>query len=72
VEEEIIKQREKYGIPLFNGNKYPEWKLWMTVYLDELDLVKHIETPLNQLLEENPESGNGLVRNDKKCKSIII
>jgi hypothetical protein len=36
--------------------------------LDELDLVKHIETPLNRLLEENPESGNGLVQNVKKYK----
>jgi hypothetical protein len=39
---------------------------------DELDLVKHIKTPLNQLLEDNPESRNGLVRNDKKCKSRIV
>jgi hypothetical protein len=44
----------------------------MTIYLDELDLVKHIETPLNQLFEENPESGNALVWNDTKCKSRII
>jgi hypothetical protein len=40
--------------------------------LDELDLLRHIETPLSKLLEENPESGNGLIRNDKKCKSRII
>jgi hypothetical protein len=41
----------------------------MTVYLD---LLRQIETPLSTLLEENSESGNGLVRNDKKCKSRII
>jgi hypothetical protein len=63
---------EDYRIPLFDGNNYPDWEFWMTVYLDELDLVKHIETPLNQLLEENPESRNGVVQNDKKCKSRII
>jgi hypothetical protein len=44
----------------------------MAVYLDELDLLRHTETPPSKLLEENPESGNGLVRNDKKCKSRII
>jgi hypothetical protein len=47
-------------------------KFRMTVYLDELDLLRHTETPLNQLLEDNLESGNGLVRNDKKCKSRIV
>jgi hypothetical protein len=65
-------EEEKYRIPLFDGNNYPDWKFWMTVYLDEFDFLKHIETPLNQLMEENPESGNGLVRNDNKCKNRII
>jgi hypothetical protein len=40
--------------------------------LDELGLLRHIETPISKLLEKNPKSGNGLVRNDKKCKSRII
>jgi hypothetical protein len=74
-------EEEKYRIPLFDGNNYPDWKFHMTVYLDELDLLKHIETPLSKLLEEYPEPengeaaaavqtvGNGLIRNDKKCKS---
>jgi hypothetical protein len=60
-------EEEKYRIPLFDGNSNPDWKFRMTVYLHELDLVNHIETPLNQLLKENLESGNGLVRYDKKC-----
>jgi hypothetical protein len=51
---------------------YPDWKFRMTIYLDELHLVRHIETPLNQLLEEYLESRNGLVWNDKKCKNRII
>jgi hypothetical protein len=62
----------KYKIQLFDGKNYPDWKFRMNVYLDELDLLRHIETPLNQLLEDNPESRNGLVRNDKKCKSRIV
>jgi hypothetical protein len=65
-------EAEKYRIPLFDGYNYPDWKFRMSVYLDELDLLRHIETPLSELLEENPELGNGLVRNDKKCKSRII
>jgi hypothetical protein len=65
-------EEDKYRIPLFDGNNYPDWKFRMTVYLDELDLLKHIETPMNQLLEDNPESRNGLVRNDKKCNSRIV
>jgi hypothetical protein len=65
-------KEEKYRIPLFDGNNYPDWKFRMSVYLDELDLLRHTETPLSKLLEENLESGNGLVRNDKKCKSKII
>jgi hypothetical protein len=58
----------------------------MTVYLDELDLLRHTETPLSKLLEEYPEpenasaaaeaavqtARNGLIRNDKKCKSRIV
>jgi hypothetical protein len=44
----------------------------MFVYLDELDLLRHIVTSLSKLLEENPKSENGLVRNDKKCKSRIV
>jgi hypothetical protein len=44
----------------------------MTAYLDELDLLRHTGTPLSKLLEENPGSGNGLVRNDKKFKRRII
>jgi hypothetical protein len=73
----------KYRIPLFDGNNYPDWKFRMTVYLDELDLLKHTETLLSKLLEEylEPENGeaaavqtvrNRLIRNDKKCKSRII
>jgi hypothetical protein len=65
-------EAEKYRIPLFDGNNYPDWKFRMPVYLNELDLLRHIETPLCKLLKENLESGNGLVRNDKKCKSRII
>jgi hypothetical protein len=65
-------EEDKYRIPVFYGNNYPRWKFRMTVYLDELDLLTHIETPLNELLEDNPESGNGLVQNDKKCKSRIV
>jgi hypothetical protein len=65
-------EEDKYRIPLFDGNNYPDWKFRMTVYLDELDLLKHIETPLNQLLQDNLESRNGLVQNDKKCKSRIV
>jgi hypothetical protein len=68
---------------LFDGNNYPDWKFCMTVYLDELDLLKHTTTPLSKLLEEypEPENGeaaavqmvrNGLIRNDKKCKSRIV
>jgi hypothetical protein len=41
-------EEEIYGIPLFDGNNYPDWKFRMNVYLDELDLGKHMETPLNQ------------------------
>jgi hypothetical protein len=37
-------EEEKYGIPLFDGNNYPDWKFRMTVYLYELDLVKHIDS----------------------------
>jgi hypothetical protein len=44
----------------------------MTACLEELDLLRHTETPLSKLLEENPGSGNVLVRNDKKCKRRII
>jgi hypothetical protein len=78
-------EEEKYRIPLFDGNNYPDWKFRMTVYLDELYLylLKHIETALSKLLEEHPdpENGeaaavaavqtarNGPIRNDKKSKS---
>jgi hypothetical protein len=62
----------KCRIPLVDGNNYPDCKFQMIVYLDELHLVRHIETLLNQLLEEYPQSGNGLVQNDKKCKNRII
>jgi hypothetical protein len=75
-------EEEKYRIPLFDGNNYPDWKFRMTVYLDELDLLKHTDTPLSELLEEypEPENGeaavqmvrNGLIWNDKKCKSRIV
>jgi hypothetical protein len=79
-------EEEKYRIPLFDGNNYPDWKFRMMIYLDELDLLRHIETPLNELLEEYPEpkdgdstavtavqtARNGLIRNDKRCKSRII
>jgi hypothetical protein len=79
-------EEEKYRIPLFDGNSYPDWKFSMTVYLDELDLLSHTKTPLSELLEEYPEpeniddaaeaavrtARNGLIRNDKKCKSRII
>jgi hypothetical protein len=51
-------EEEKYVFPLFDGNNYPDWKIRMTVYLDELVLLKHIETPLIQLLEEYPELEN--------------
>jgi hypothetical protein len=65
-------EEDKYRIPLFDGNNYPDWKFRITLYLDELDLLKHTETLLNQLLENNPKSGNGLVRNNKRCKSRIV
>jgi hypothetical protein len=35
-------EEEKYMIPFFDGNNYPEWKFCMTVYLDELALLKNI------------------------------
>jgi hypothetical protein len=77
---------EKYRIPLFDGNNYPDWKFSMTVYLGEMDLLSHTETLLSELLEEYPEpenidaaaeaavrtARNGLIQNDKKCKSRII
>jgi hypothetical protein len=70
-------EEEKYRIPLFDGNDYLDWKFRTTVYLDELDLLKHTKTPLSKFLEEylEPENGeaaavqtvrNGLIRNDKK------
>jgi hypothetical protein len=65
-------KEEKYRLPLFDGNNYPDWKFRMSVYLDKLDLLRYIETPLSKLLEENPETGNGLVQNDKKCQNRII
>jgi hypothetical protein len=51
-------EEEKYRIPLFDGNNYPDWKFSMTVYLDELDLLRHTKTPLSELLEEYPEPEN--------------
>ncbi|PNF26220.1 hypothetical protein B7P43_CG03716 [Cryptotermes secundus] len=79
-------EEEKYRIPLFHGNNYLDWKFRMTVYLDELGLLRHTETPLSKLMEEyleleNVEAAaeaavrtarNGLIRNDKKCKSRIV
>jgi hypothetical protein len=78
-------EEERYRIPLFDGSNYPDWKFRMTIYLDELDLLKHIETPLSELLEEYQEQENGettvmaemqtewngLIRNDKRCKGRI-
>jgi hypothetical protein len=43
---------------MFDGNNYLDWKFRMTVYLDELDLLNHIETPLSKLLEEYLEPEN--------------
>jgi hypothetical protein len=76
-------EEEKYRIPLFDGNNYSDWKFRMTKYLDELDLLRHTRTPLSKLLEEPenidaaaeaavPTARNGLIQNDKKCKSRII
>jgi hypothetical protein len=52
-------EEEKYRIPLFDGNNYLDWKFHMSVYLDELDLLKHIETPISQLWEKCLEPENG-------------
>jgi hypothetical protein len=79
-------EKGKYRIPLFDGNNYSDWKFRMTKYLDELNLLRHTRTPLSKLLEEYPEpenteaagkadvrkARNGLIRNDKKCKSRIV
>jgi hypothetical protein len=75
-------EEEKYWIPLFDGNSYPDWKFCMTIYLDKLDLLRHTETPPSKLLEEYPEpenteaalrtARNGLIWNDDKCKCRII
>jgi hypothetical protein len=38
-----------YRIQLFDGKNSPDWKFRMTVYLDELDLVRYIETRIYKL-----------------------
>jgi hypothetical protein len=79
-------EEETYRIPLFDGTHYPDWKFRMEVYLDELDLVAHIENPLRDLLAEHeiPETmtpdermpiektRQEIIKNDKNCKSRII
>jgi hypothetical protein len=79
-------EEKKYRIPLFDGTNYPDWKFRMEAYLDELDLVAHIENPLRDLLAEHeiPETmtpdermsiektRQQIIKNDKKCKSRII
>lgn len=64
----------KYRIPLFDGSNFGNWKFRMETLLEELDLSKFVESPLEDLLDEiTSEVKQGkLKRQDKKCKSQII
>jgi hypothetical protein len=46
-------EEEKYRNPLFDGNKYPDWKFHMTIYLDEKR-----NTGTHCLMETNIRTGN--------------
>lgn len=41
---------EKYCIPLFDGKNYDDWKFQMKVFLDEKDVLVHMQESLGEVM----------------------
>jgi transposase InsO family protein len=77
---------EKYRIPLFDGKNYDDWKFRMEVFLDEKDVLIHVQETLREVMRPHEildtdtpavkrtkeEKLKQLERENKKCKSYII
>lgn len=77
---------EKFRIPLFDGRNYDDWKFRMEVFLDEKEVLEHLEKPLDdweasycQVAGDKQETTDlktkallEIKRKDRKCKNYIV
>jgi hypothetical protein len=59
---------EKYRIPLFDGKNYDDWRFRMEVFLDEKDVLEHVQESLDEAmrLHEILERDTPAVRRTKE------
>lgn len=69
-------ESERGRFPIFKGENYSDWKFRVKVLLDEKDLLRCIEKPLEELLATVNSTENlvspVIKREEKKCKSTLI
>jgi hypothetical protein len=77
---------EKYRRPLFDGKNYDDWKFRMEVFLDEKDVLVHVQESLGEVMRPHEiletdtpavkrtkeEKRKQLEKENKKCRSHII
>lgn len=81
-----IDEDVRYRVPLFDGTNYSNWKFRLEVLLDEKDLLRYVETPLQEILvqfqitegdssevrAQKEKSKEAAQKSAKRCRGLII
>jgi len=78
-----IDEVERFcSLSLFDGKNFNDWKFRLRSHLDKLELLIHVDTPLEPVQVSVSENATqkkayeaqqiNIIQNDKKCKNIII